>query len=224
MTRARDLSKLLGGTTPTLTVGSAGTEDTKLVFDGNAQDYHIGLDDSSDSLVIGKGTALGTTPAFTIDSNVYVQQNNLPFLFLQGNDLNSRTLPNDGKFFNTNVGSQQAGLIVGSSSITTAGSNAITYNSGTGAFTVPVTGKYYIEGRFRYASTGDEAVAVVINTNDNHDCAYLILQCTEATGLHISTVANLAANDFITFRHNSGGDRIFFMATTHTSASVIFLG
>ena len=43
MTRARDLSKLLGGTTPTLTVGSAGTEDTKLVFDGNAQDYHIGF-------------------------------------------------------------------------------------------------------------------------------------------------------------------------------------
>ena len=43
----------------TVTIGSAGAEDTKLVFDGNAQDFHIGLDDSADDLVIGKGSALG---------------------------------------------------------------------------------------------------------------------------------------------------------------------
>ena len=36
------------GTTPTLTIGDAGAEDTKIVFDGNAQDWHIGLDDSAD--------------------------------------------------------------------------------------------------------------------------------------------------------------------------------
>ena len=29
------------GTTPTLTIGDAGAEDTKIVFDGNAQDYYI---------------------------------------------------------------------------------------------------------------------------------------------------------------------------------------
>ena len=38
----------ISGTTPTLTIGDAGAEDTKIVFDGNAQDYHIGLDDSAD--------------------------------------------------------------------------------------------------------------------------------------------------------------------------------
>ena len=31
----------IGGTTPTLTIGDAGAEDTKIVFDGNAQDFHI---------------------------------------------------------------------------------------------------------------------------------------------------------------------------------------
>ena len=31
------------GSTPTLTIGDAGAEDTKIVFDGNAQDYHVGF-------------------------------------------------------------------------------------------------------------------------------------------------------------------------------------
>ena len=51
------------------TVGTAAAEDTKIVFDGNAQDFHIGLDDSADSLIIGKGSALGTTSNIVIDEN-----------------------------------------------------------------------------------------------------------------------------------------------------------
>ena len=51
------------------TIGSGAAEDTKIVFDGNAQDYYIGLDDSADDLIIGKGSAVGTTPAITIDSS-----------------------------------------------------------------------------------------------------------------------------------------------------------
>ena len=66
---------LIGGTTPTLTIGDAGAEDAKIVFDGNAQDFHVGLDDSSDDLVIGLGSALGTTPAISIDENVLVTIN-----------------------------------------------------------------------------------------------------------------------------------------------------
>tara|TARA_B100000953_G_scaffold215607_1_gene178203 strand:- start:95 stop:730 length:636 start_codon:yes stop_codon:yes gene_type:complete len=60
---------LLSGTTPTLTIGDAGAEDTKIVFDGAAQDFYIGLDDTADDLVIGLGSAVGTTPAISIDEN-----------------------------------------------------------------------------------------------------------------------------------------------------------
>jgi hypothetical protein len=60
------------GTTPTITVGDAGAEDTKIVFDGNAQDYYVGLDDTDDTLVIGKGSTVGTTPAIQVDSNTRV--------------------------------------------------------------------------------------------------------------------------------------------------------
>ena len=35
----------ISGTTPTLTIGDAGAEDTMLVFDGNAIDFRIGLDE-----------------------------------------------------------------------------------------------------------------------------------------------------------------------------------
>ena len=64
---------VMGGATPTLTIGDAGAEDTKIVFDGNAQDFHIGLDDSADDLIIGLGSALGTTPAISIDENLKTQ-------------------------------------------------------------------------------------------------------------------------------------------------------
>ena len=57
------------GTTPTLTIGDAGAEDTKIVFDGNAQDYYVGLDDSDDELKIGLGSAVGTTPAISINAS-----------------------------------------------------------------------------------------------------------------------------------------------------------
>ena len=63
-------SMLLTGATPTLTIGDAGAEDAKIVFDGNAQDFHIGLDDTADDLVIGLGSALGTTPAISINENL----------------------------------------------------------------------------------------------------------------------------------------------------------
>ena len=52
-----------------VTVGDGSAADKKILFDGNAQDYHIGLDDSADSLIIGKGSALGTTTSMAIDAN-----------------------------------------------------------------------------------------------------------------------------------------------------------
>jgi hypothetical protein len=62
----------IDGSTPKLTIGNATAEDATILFDGNAQDYHVGLDDSSDSLVIGLGSALGTTPAMTVNSSQVV--------------------------------------------------------------------------------------------------------------------------------------------------------
>ena len=64
---------VVSGSNPKLTIGDAGAEDTMLVFDGNAQDYRIGIDDSTDVLEIGLGTTHGTTPVLKIDSSTNVQ-------------------------------------------------------------------------------------------------------------------------------------------------------
>ena len=53
-------------------IGNGAAEDTTIIFDGNAQDFYIGLDDSTDDLVFGKGSALGTTQAMAIDENMDV--------------------------------------------------------------------------------------------------------------------------------------------------------
>ena len=57
-------SLTIAGTT--LTIGDATAEDTKLVFDGNAKDFYVGLDDSADKLVIGEGSTVGTNGILTI--------------------------------------------------------------------------------------------------------------------------------------------------------------
>ena len=58
---------IFGGTTPNVTVGDAGAEDAQVTFDGATQDYHVGLDDSATTLVVGLGAVLGTTPAFDVN-------------------------------------------------------------------------------------------------------------------------------------------------------------
>ncbi len=57
---------LLSGATPGITIGDDGAEDTNITFDGSVNEYYIALDDTGglaeDALVIGLGTAVGTTP------------------------------------------------------------------------------------------------------------------------------------------------------------------
>ena len=51
-----------------LSIGKGQVADAAFILDGNAVNYHIGLDDSADVLSMGKGLTLGTTTAFTIGS------------------------------------------------------------------------------------------------------------------------------------------------------------
>ena len=62
-------NSILTITDDSVTIGDAAAVDTKIVFDGNAQDYYVGLDDSADDLVIGLGSTVGTTPAISINSD-----------------------------------------------------------------------------------------------------------------------------------------------------------
>ena len=117
------LTKVIGNGLGTLGDGTA--NDTKIVFDGNAQDYHIGLDDSADALVIGKGSALGTTTSMSFDENGVVTKPLQPAFLCQSSG-------------QTNL-STNATTTIGFSAIFDQNSD---FDTSTEKFTAPVTGKY----------------------------------------------------------------------------------
>ena len=137
----------LTGTTPTLTIGDAGAEDAKIVFDGNAQDYHIGLDDSADSLIIGKGSALGTTSHIVTDANGHVTK-----------PLNSAFYCTGGAQSNFGIDSNQYFLEGDGSEVYDVNgdlslSNNVSFSPGdVRYFTAPVTAKYMFTFRTRLDS------------------------------------------------------------------------
>jgi hypothetical protein len=65
-TKVSESDITIKGTTPTLTVGDGGAEDTKIIFDGNAKDFYVGLDDTVDKLIIGVGSTVGTNSILTM--------------------------------------------------------------------------------------------------------------------------------------------------------------
>ena len=110
-----------------VTVGDGSAADKKILFDGNAQDYHIGLDDSADSLIIGKGSALGTTTSMAFDANGAI------------------TKPLQPAFL-ARPASQQANIAVGTEVTIAFGTEVFDQNAdfASNTFTAPVTGKYFL--------------------------------------------------------------------------------
>ena len=62
----------VAGTTPTFIIGDGGAEDTKMVFDGNAQDFYLGLDDGTDRIMVGSGTNAGANSIMTWGHTGYI--------------------------------------------------------------------------------------------------------------------------------------------------------
>ena len=104
----------ISGTTPQLTIGDGGAEDTLLTWDGNTVDFRAGIDDGTDTLEIGKGTAHGTDAVIKIDSgaNLVTMLNSSPddtkysgtvVVFQAGEDLEIGEVvylkPADGKVY-----------------------------------------------------------------------------------------------------------------------------
>ena len=114
----------------TVTIGSAGAEDTKLVFDGNAQDFHIGLDDSADSLTIGLGSTLGTTSHMVFDANGIITKPLQPAFLAYSSSTQSNIAADTstGINFNTEIFDQNGD-----------------YDTSNYRFTAPVTGKYQLQ-------------------------------------------------------------------------------
>jgi len=95
---------VMGGTTPTLTIGDAGAEDAMLAFDGNALDFHIALDDTADDLVIGTGVAAGTNTLISINGDGSETKFNQPKITLGDGTAEDTYLNFDGNAVDFRVG------------------------------------------------------------------------------------------------------------------------
>ena len=142
------------------TLGSGAEADAKIVFDGNAQDFYIGLDDSSDILAIGNGSDLGASRAIIVDANGIIRKSQQPaFLALSIQDANLRT---DA----TSV------ILNFSNEIYDINSD---YNTSTKTFTAPVSGRYFLSlfGYLLNVDTDANYVQVSILTS-NRSYNYLL--------------------------------------------------
>ena len=126
-------------TAKTLSIGGAAAADSKIVFDGNAQDYHIGLDDSADDLVIGLGSTLGTTSHIVIDEAGHVTKPLQP-AFMANKSASGQT-----------PSASTAVTVVFENEVF---DNNADYNTTNSTFTAPVTGRYWFHTRIRTDEVG----------------------------------------------------------------------
>ena len=76
---------------PKLTIGSGAAEDPVVVWDGNAQDWHAGIDDTDDDFKIGLGSTVGTTAHIVIDATGAVTKPLQPALLAVADNVNNVT-------------------------------------------------------------------------------------------------------------------------------------
>lgn len=112
----------------TTTIGNGTAEDAMLAFDGNAQDFRIGIDDGTDVFEIGHGTTMGTNTAISVNSSGQVTAFNIPaaavaqasdhIIFLDGGATGAPKAESIDDFLTAIAGS---GISVSSSQLTASG-------------------------------------------------------------------------------------------------------
>jgi len=187
-------------TAKTLSIGGAAAADSKIVFDGNAQDYHIGLDDSADDLVIGLGSALGTTTHMAFDETGAIIKPLQPAarVTLSGN------------------------LSVNHNTLTKVSFDTETYDKNgdfaSNKFTAPVAGRYFIHCHAEIMDLADQKDFLVLIykngsvTNSANEKSSSANYQTNS----ITDVLELAATDYIEFyvKHVHGSSRDIYAANT----------
>ena len=180
------LTKVIGNGLGTLGDGTA--NDTKIVFDGNAQDYHIGLDDSADALVIGKGSALGTTTSMSFDENGIVTKPLQPAFFVQSSTAsNLSTNASYTVAFGTEVFDQNGDFA-------------------SNTFTAPVTGKYQLNFSARIDNIDDATQYTnVVMVTSNREISMIHGNSgydadVNYMGMMVSALVDMDANDTATMR------------------------
>ena len=183
-------------TAKTLSIGGAAAADSKIVFDGNAQDFHIGLDDSADDLVIGLGSTLGTTTHMSFDETGAILKPLQPAFsaYIAStqtiSSTNITTITFDTEIFDQNAD----------------------FNTSNYTFTAPVTGRYLLAIKFRLVnadgnSGGHYTQTQIVTSNRT----YTTISGTDLTyeGQNTTVIADMDASDTALVKLTSSNDSDF---------------
>jgi hypothetical protein len=181
------------GTTPTLTIGDAGAEDTKIVFSGNAQNYYIGLDDTDDDFKIGLGSAVGTTAHMVFDETGAITKPLQPSVFARiTGDVADVT--GDGTDY----------IVAHNSEVWDQNGD---FNVDNYTFTAPVTGKYaYFAKVFIHGITSDDTKCETTIVASNRTFStregnpYAQRDADNQFGLYANGIVDMDALDTLTHR------------------------
>ena len=176
------------------TIGSGAEEDTKLVFDGNAQDFHIGLDDTADSLAIGLGSALGTTDHMVFDAAGIIRK---PLQSSFRAYAGGATLIESGSYIKIGFTSE------------TYDTNA-DYTTGTSRFTAPVDGRYLfcvnLMGMDGFGTADGAYIVADLYVNNSHNSVIHRMKLDgnedfadiyDTYGIGGNTIIKLDADDYV---------------------------
>ena len=165
---------------PSQTIGTGAAEDIKILFDGNAVDYHIGLDDTADDLVIGKGTALGTTTSIAIDEDGIIR---------------APLQPSFSAILSTN---QTIADATSTKMLFALEISDINGDYGSNKFTCPVDGIYFIKAQVSAIVADQKQVQNMININGSeHSRSAQMASGTSRLYSQVMGIAELDASDYI---------------------------
>ena len=213
-TAGQDLTAANATLTGDVTIGSGTAADRKIVFDGNAQDYHVGLDDSADKLIIGKGSALGTTSHIVTDADGNIT---MPLQPMYRAVLTNRM--NLSGTAETQVTDITENFDVGN-------------DASGGTFTCPIDGKYLATFSGSYRSDG----ASYVDASIKHNTSYVARGYSElpnaaeirgANAWHpfgCTALVSCSASDTIKFFFGAGTGASQLLETPYTVMQVKLVG
>ena len=190
------------------TLGDGTASDNSNVFDGKAQDFHIGLDDSTDSLTIGLGSTLGTTSHMVIDATGAITKPLQPAFLVKPS-------------------SSQLNLTVGSANTVVFGTEIFDQNGdfASNTFTAPVTGKYQLNLDIFFTNIDSASTELGIKletSNREHNIFIEPDHAFASDGNHsyvMATLADMDANDTVTVKVTPVGGHTDVDVHSHTKFS-----
>lgn len=209
------------GTNPKLTIGDADAEDTMLVFDGNAQDFRIGLDDGTDTLEIGHGTTHGTNTAITVDSSGQITKLNVPaaaiaqasdhILFFDGGATGAPKVESVDDFLTAIAGS---GVSVSSSQLTVSAGSTAADDIGAGDAAVTIT---TTSGNITIDAAANDSDIIFKGTDNTADTTFLTIDGSEAGAATFNST--VTTGDLITSTKDVDGEFVALKLTNQSDAA-----